>query len=118
VLLAVCSQFTLLQLGFSISDIRFLKALHPGIWGALQLVTGALSDKVGRKILISFIGIIIGMSFLGIETALVYPTLLAAISDIAHPKCRATSFGVYRFWQIIKQTHEESKRLRSQMDSG
>jgi MFS family permease len=108
------------SLGFSVSDIAFLKALHPGIWGALQLVTGTLSDKVGRKILIypgmiaqgvgvwivllsvdSFVGIIIGMSFLGIGTALVYPTLLAAISDITHPKWRATSIGVYRFWRDL-----------------
>jgi MFS family permease len=108
------------SIGFGVSDIAFLKALHPGIWGALQLVTGTLSDKVGRKILIypgmivqslgiwivllsgsSFIGIIIGMSFLGIGTALVYPTLLAAISDIAHPRWRATSLGVYRFWRDL-----------------
>jgi MFS family permease len=110
----------LASMEFSVSDIAFLKALHPGIWGALQLVTGTLSDKVGRKILIypgmiiqgvgiwivilsesSFIGIIIGMSFLGVGTALVYPTLLAAISDIAHPKWRATSLGVYRFWRDL-----------------
>jgi MFS family permease len=83
-------------------------------------VTGTLSDKVGRKILIypgmivqgigvwiallsanSFIGIIVGMSFLGIGTALVYPTLLAAISDVAYPKWRATSLGVYRFWRDL-----------------
>jgi MFS family permease len=108
------------SIGFSVGDIAFLKALHPGIWGALQLVTGTLSDKVGRKILIypgmiiqgigiwivlfsatSFVGIIVGMSFLGIGTALVYPTLLAAISDIAHPKWRATSLGVYRFWRDL-----------------
>jgi MFS family permease len=108
------------SIGYSISDIAFLKALHPGIWGALQLVTGTLSDKVGRKILIypgmivqgigvwivllsanSFIGIIVGMSFLGIGTALVYPTLLAAISDVASPKWRATSLGVYRFWRDL-----------------
>jgi len=108
------------SLVFSVRDIAFLKALHPGIWGVLQLVTGTLSDKVGRKMLIypgmivqgvgvwivllsaeSFVGIIIGMSFLGIGTALVYPTLLAAISDIAHPKWRATSLGVYRFWRDL-----------------
>jgi MFS family permease len=108
------------SIGFGVSDIAFLKALHPGIWGALQLVTGTLSDKVGRKILIypgmivqgigvwivllsanSFIGIIVGMSFLGIGTALVYPTLLAAISDVASPKWRATSLGVYRFWRDL-----------------
>ena len=108
------------SIGFGVSEIAFLKALHPGIWGVLQLVTGTLSDNVGRKILIypgmiiqgigvwivllsanSFISIVIGMSFLGIGTALVYPTLLAAISDIAHPKWRATSLGVYRFWRDL-----------------
>lgn len=103
----------------SVSDIGFLKALHPGIWGILQLMTGSLSDKVGRKILIypgmlvqgvgiwivlffnSIPGWMTGMSLLGIGTALVYPTLLAAISDIAHPKWRATSLGVYRFWRDL-----------------
>jgi MFS family permease len=103
----------------SVSDIGFLKALHPGIWGVLQLMTGSLSDKVGRKILIypgmlvqgvgiwivlffnSIPGWMAGMSLLGIGTALVYPTLLAAISDIAHPKWRATSLGVYRFWRDL-----------------
>jgi MFS family permease len=108
------------SLNISINDIGFLKALHPGIWGVLQLVTGSLSDKIGRKILIypgmivqgigiwivllsvnSFIGNIVGMSFLGLGTALVYPTLLAAISDTAHPKWRATSLGVYRFWRDL-----------------
>ena len=103
----------------SVGDIGFLKALHPGIWGILQLVTGSLSDRVGRKILIypgmlvqgvgiwivlffnSMPGWMAGMSLLGIGTALVYPTLLAAISDIAHPKWRATSLGVYRFWRDL-----------------
>jgi MFS family permease len=108
------------SMDFSINDIAFFKAIHPGVWGVLQLVTGTLSDKIGRKILIypgmiiqgigvwivllsanSFIGIILGMSLLGIGTALVYPTLLAAISDMAHPKWRATSLGVYRFWRDL-----------------
>ncbi len=113
--------FTLYYASFSvgISEIGFLKALHPGIWGVLQLVTGSLSDKVGRKVLIypgmivqgigiwvvlysNFIfGWIVGMSLLGLATALVYPTLLAAISDVAHPKWRATSLGVYRFWRDL-----------------
>ncbi len=105
--------------GTTINEIGFLKALHPGIWGVLQLVTGSLSDRIGRKILIypgmivqaigvwtvlfthSFFGWITGMSLLGIGTALVYPTLLAAISDIAHPRWRATSLGVYRFWRDL-----------------
>ena len=113
--------FTLYFTSFSIgiSEIGFLKALHPGIWGVLQLLTGTLSDKVGRKILIYpgmiiqgigvwvvlftnfYWGWITGMSLIGIGTALVYPTLLAAISDVSNPKWRATSLGVYRFWRDI-----------------
>ena len=114
--------FTLyfVSFGISVSDTAFLKALHPGVWGFLQLATGPLSDNVGRKKLIypgmiiqsigiwiilfsesSYAGLISGMSLLGIGTALVYPTLLAAISDIAHPQWRATSLGVYRFWRDL-----------------
>lgn len=113
--------FTLYFASFAIgiSEIGFLKALHPGIWGVLQLLTGTFSDKVGRKILIYpgmiiqgigvwvvlftnfYWGWIVGMSLLGIGTALVYPTLLAAISDVANPKWRATSLGVYRFWRDL-----------------
>ena len=113
--------FTLYFASFAvgISEIGFLKALHPGLWGVLQLITGTLSDKVGRKILIypgmiiqgigiwivlslNFLsGWIVGMALLGIGTALAYPTLLAAISDVAHPKWRATSLGVYRFWRDV-----------------
>ncbi len=113
--------FTLYFASFAIgfSEIGFLKALHPGIWGVLQLFTGTFSDKVGRKVLIYpgmiiqgigvwvvlftnfYWGWIAGMSLLGIGTALVYPTLLAAISDVANPKWRATSLGVYRFWRDL-----------------
>lgn len=113
--------FTLYFASFNlnVNDIGFLKALHPAVWGALQLATGSLSDKIGRKVLIysgmivqavgiwvvlfssSTLGWIAGMSLLGVGTALVYPTLLAAISDIAHPKWRATSLGVYRFWRDL-----------------
>ena len=113
--------FTLYFASFTvgISEIGFLKALHPGIWGVLQLITGTLSDKVGMKILIYpgmiiqgigiwvvlyaniMVGWVIGMSLLGIGTALVYPTLFAAISDVAHPKWRATLLGVYRFWRDL-----------------
>ena len=113
--------FTLYFASFAIgiTEIGFLKALHPGIWGVLQLLTGTFSDKVGRKVLIYpgmiiqgigvwvvlftnfYWGWIAGMSLLGIGTALVYPTLLAAISDVAHPKWRATSLGVYRFWRDL-----------------
>ena len=113
--------FTLYFSSYALStnDIGFLKALHPGIWGILQLVTGSMSDRIGRKILIFpgmfiqsigiwvilfsnvYYGWITGMSLLGIGTALVYPTLLAAISDITHPRWRATSLGVYRFWRDL-----------------
>jgi MFS family permease len=113
--------FTLYFASFAIgiSEIGFLKALHPGIWGVLQLFTGTFSDKVGRKVLIYpgmiiqgsgvlvvlftnfYWGWIVGMTLLGIGTALVYPTLLAAISDVANPKWRATSLGVYRFWRDL-----------------
>ncbi len=106
--------------GIGVSDTAFLKALHPGVWGFLQLATGPLSDNVGRKRLIypgmiiqavgfwiilfsagSYFGLFVGMSLLGVGTALVYPTLLAAISDIASPQWRATSLGVYRFWRDL-----------------
>lgn len=114
--------FTLyfVSFGISVNDTAFLKALHPGIWGFLQLATGPFSDIVGRKkmiypgmimqaigiwlILLSndiYFGILVGMSILGIGTAFVYPALLAAISDIAHPQWRATSLGVYRFWRDL-----------------
>jgi len=113
--------FTLYFASFNlnVNEIGFLKALHPAVWGVLQLVTGSLSDMIGRKVLIytgmivqaigiwtvifsgSILGWIAGMSLLGVGTALVYPTLLAAISDIAHPKWRATSLGVYRFWRDL-----------------
>ncbi|HTH23427.1 MAG TPA: MFS transporter [Nitrososphaeraceae archaeon] len=113
--------FTLYFASFAIgsTEIGFLKALHPGIWGVLQLLTGTFSDKVGRKVLIYpgmiiqgigvwvvlftnfYWGWIAGMSLLGIGTAMVYPTLLAAISDVANPKWRATSLGVYRFWRDL-----------------
>lgn len=109
-----------ISLGISINDTAFLKALHPGVWGFLQLATGPLSDSLGRKTLIypgmiiqaigiwvvlisgnTFFGLIAGMVLLGVGTAFVYPTLLAAISDIANPRWRATSLGVYRFWRDL-----------------
>jgi MFS family permease len=112
--------FYFVSLGIGVNDTAFLKALHPGVWGFLQLATGPLSDSVGRKRLIYpgmivqavgiwvvlmsgsvFFGLVIGMTLLGVGTALVYPTLLAAISDIANPRWRATSLGVYRFWRDL-----------------
>ena len=103
--------------GLSIGRIGVLAALYPAVWGLGQLVTGALSDRVGRKPLIvvgmltqaaaiawiaattGFAPWALGALLLGAGTAMVYPTLLAAIGDVAHPSWRARSVGVYRLWR-------------------
>jgi MFS family permease len=103
--------------GLSVGQIGILAALYPAVWGAGQLVTGALSDRLGRKWLIAAgmwtqavaIAVIaavhgfwpwaLGALLLGAGTALVYPTLLAAIGDVAHPAWRASSVGIYRLWR-------------------
>ena len=103
--------------GLSVARIGVLAALYPAVWGAGQLVTGALSDRVGRKPLIvagmllqaaALAGFALAGSFaawaaaavaLGAGTAMVYPTLLAAIGDVAHPAWRARSVGIYRLWR-------------------
>ncbi|HLI56959.1 MAG TPA: MFS transporter [Actinomycetota bacterium] len=105
--------------GLSVGAIGILAAIYPAVWGGGQLVTGALSDRVGRKWLIAggmFVqAIALGLlavssrfaawaaeaALLGVGTAMVYPTLLAAIGDIAHPKWRASAVGVYRFWRDL-----------------
>jgi MFS family permease len=105
--------------GMSLQQIGLLAAIYPGVWGAGQLVTGALSDRVGRKWLIAsgmwvqaagiavvvlsshFAGFAVGGVLLGAGTAMVYPTLLAAIGDVAHPTWRASSVGVYRLWRDL-----------------
>jgi MFS family permease len=103
--------------GLSVSRIGILAGLYPAVWGLGQLATGALSDRVGRKWLIAtgmgvqaaaivwiaaargFPAWALGALVLGAGTAMVYPTLLAAIGDIAHPAWRASSVGVYRLWR-------------------
>jgi MFS family permease len=107
----------LIAAGLSIEQVALIAAVYPGVWSASQLVTGALSDCWGRKWMIAAgmwiqaIGIalfVIGSAFwvwlagsilLGLGTALVYPTLLAAVSDVAHPNWRASAVGVYRLWR-------------------
>jgi MFS family permease len=103
--------------GLSLDQIGVLAAVYPGVWGAGQLVTGAASDRWGRKWLIAagmlvqavaLAMVAVGRGFgiwlaaavlLGAGTAMVYPTLLAAIGDVAHPAWRARSVGVYRLWR-------------------
>jgi MFS family permease len=102
-----------------LDQIAILAAIYPATQGLGQLVTGAWSDRVGRKPLIvagmwiqaagiaavvlsdAFLGFAFGATLLGIGTAFVYPTLLAAIGDVAHPSWRASSVGVYRLWRDL-----------------
>jgi predicted MFS family arabinose efflux permease len=103
--------------GLSVAAIGTLAAIYPAVWGLGQLLTGALSDRFGRKWMIAWgmwvqaagIGVIAAASgfaawaagsvLLGVGTAMVYPTLLAAIGDVAHPAWRASAVGVYRLWR-------------------
>lgn len=105
--------------GLSIERIGILAAVYPAVWGVLQLYTGYVSDRIGRKWLIAFgmwvqsvgigltalsdgfLGFMVGAILLGTGTAMVYPTLLAAIGDVAHPLWRARSIGVYRLWRDL-----------------
>ncbi|HET9428896.1 MAG TPA: MFS transporter [Allosphingosinicella sp.] len=103
--------------GLSLAQIGLLASIYPGVWGVAQLVTGGLSDRIGRKWLIAagmwlqavgivvtamssaFAGFASGAVLLGLGTAMVYPTLLAAIGDVAHPSWRGSAVGVYRLWR-------------------
>jgi MFS family permease len=103
--------------GLSLAQIGLLAGIYPGVWGVAQLGTGALSDRLGRKGLIvggmwlqagaiallplmrGFVPWALAMALLGLGTAFVYPTLLAAVSDVAHPDWRASAVGVYRLWR-------------------
>ncbi len=103
--------------GLGVERIGVVAAVYPGVWGMGQLVTGALSDRWGRKRLIvgglwvqaAGIALVLGVrrfemwvvaaALMGLGTALVYPTLLAAISDVAHPEWRGSAVGVYRLWR-------------------
>jgi MFS family permease len=106
-------------LGMSLEQIGVLAAVYPATWGIAQLATGAWSDRIGRKWLIASgmwvqaAGIVavllaegmavalVGAVLLGLGTAMVYPTLLAAVGDVAHPSWRASAVGVYRLWRDL-----------------
>jgi MFS family permease len=105
--------------GISLEGVGWIKAVYPVVWGVGQLVTGPLADRIGRKPLIVWgmllqavahllIGLpvfsplwsgLIGSTLLGLGTAMVYPALLAAVSDAAPAVWRASALGVYRFWR-------------------
>ena len=105
--------------GLSVTEIGALAAAYPAVWGIAQIGTGALSDRIGRKGLIvsgmlvqgaAIAAIVVGSSFglwlaaaivLGLGTAMVYPTLLAAVADAAEPAWRASAIGVYRLWRDL-----------------
>jgi MFS family permease len=106
-------------LGLGVERVGILKAVYPVVWGGGQVVTGPLSDRWGRKGLIvagmwvqavglfltalthQFAWWLVASVLLGIGTAMVYPTLIAAVSDASHPSWRARSLGVYRFWRDL-----------------
>jgi MFS family permease len=105
--------------GLGVGRIGILKAVYPAVWGVLQVVTGPLSDRWGRKGLIvagmwvqaagifvtvltrNFQWWLLGSVLLGLGTAMVYPSLIAAVSDASHPSWRARSLSVYRFWRDL-----------------
>ncbi len=105
--------------GLELATVGLLVAIAPAVWGFGQLLTGALSDRIGRKGLIAggqateAAGLVvialgdsagvwaIGSALFGAGTAMAYPTLIAAISDVAHPAWRGAAVGVYRFWRDL-----------------
>ncbi|CAN7665678.1 MFS transporter [Mesorhizobium caraganae] len=105
--------------GLGVERIGILKAIYPATWGILQIVTGPLSDRWGRKGLIvagmwiqagglfltaatsRFEWWLVGSLLLGLGTAMVYPSLITAVSDASHPSWRARSLSVYRFWRDL-----------------
>jgi MFS family permease len=103
--------------GLDVAEIGILSFIYPAVWGLLQLWTGALSDRWGRKRLIAGGMILQGgalaavaavrgfwpwasaAALLGVGTAMVYPTLLAAVGDVAEPSWRGSAVGIYRLWR-------------------
>jgi MFS family permease len=105
--------------GLSLRQIAVLAFIYPATWGVVQLWTGALSDRWGRKWLIAGGMLLQGAALaamvvwrglvpwiaagvaLGVGTAMVYPTLLAAVGDVAHPSWRGSAVGIYRLWRDL-----------------
>jgi len=105
--------------GMNFRQIGMLAAIYPGTWGVLQVASGALSDRIGRKWLVAagmwiqalgiglvamsrtFAGFAAGAVLLGVGTAMVYPTLLAVVGDVASPAWRASAVGGYRLWRDL-----------------
>ncbi len=106
-----------LKAGVSVAEAATLGGVYLGVWGTSQAITGPLSDRIGRKILtvgglwVQAVGIalfvlssdqrlwLLATGVMGLGTGMVYPTLLAAISDLAHPSWRASALGTYRLWR-------------------
>jgi MFS family permease len=109
----------LLSKGFSVAELAQIIAIYPSVWGFCQLYTGKLADRYPKKSLLflgmllqgsAILGFIWAQTFfafaslsvvLGLGTAVVYPTFLAAIADNTHPSQRAQSIGVYRLWRDL-----------------
>jgi MFS family permease len=105
--------------GLDLATVGLLTAIAPAVWGVGQLGTGALSDRIGRKWLIAggqlteAAGLLVialgdgfevwavGSAMFGAGTAMAYPTLIAAVGDVAHPTWRGAAVGVYRLWRDI-----------------
>jgi MFS family permease len=105
--------------GLPVAQIAVLAATYPLVWGLLQLGTGALSDRIGRRPLVvvgmlveavaigviaagqGFVTWLLAAAALGLGTAMVYPTLIAVIADVADPSWRASAIGVYRWWRDL-----------------
>ncbi len=105
--------------GLPIAEIGVLAAVYPAVWAVAQIGTGAWSDRIGRKPLIvagmvlqglailviatvsSFGAWLLAAAALGLGTAMVYPTLLAAVADVADPAWRGSAIGVYRLWRDL-----------------
>lgn len=105
--------------GLNLASVGTIIAVYPGAWGLLQLISGPLSDRIGRKWLITlgmliqggsilwivslqgYVHWLVGAFCLGLGTALVYPTLQAAVTDLSRAEWRASALGVYRFWRDL-----------------